>query len=170
MSTAGVRLWCDVTDCAGQTGATTDHFEPHPRQQAMSASEGDRIFAAVHESASLIGRLGVKRFQTIHDCGVGITRGLVLCARWHAGHSQQQWLSIAKACGGSVAILPKRLRFCRGTPQKKGTGTMAGPPEARLAFGNNRRRRRSLALAVRCSVGLCVSPSDAKESQRRCRQ
>jgi len=70
----------------------------------------------------------------------------------------------------SFAILPKRLRFCRGTPQKKGTGTMAGPPEARLAFGNNRRRRRSFALAVRCSVGLCVSPSDAKESQRRCRQ
>jgi hypothetical protein len=43
MSTAGVRLWCDVTDCAGQTGATTDHFELHPRQQAISASEGDRM-------------------------------------------------------------------------------------------------------------------------------
>jgi hypothetical protein len=32
-----------VTDCAGQTGATTDHFELHPRQQAISASEGDRM-------------------------------------------------------------------------------------------------------------------------------
>jgi hypothetical protein len=60
MSMAGVRLWCDVTNCAGQTGATTDHFELHPTPQAMSASEGDRMtwlfIAAVHESA-----IGTKR-------------------------------------------------------------------------------------------------------------
>jgi hypothetical protein len=53
-------------------------------------------------------------------------------------------------------------------PKKKGTGTMAGPPIA-LAFGNNRRRGRRFALAVRCSVGLCRG-RDAKESHRRCRQ
>jgi hypothetical protein len=53
-------------------------------------------------------------------------------------------------------------------PKKKGTGTMAGPPIA-LAFGNNRRRGRRFALAVRCSVGLCRG-RDAKESYRRCRQ
>jgi hypothetical protein len=53
---------------------------------------------------------------------------------------------------------------------KKGTGTMAGPPQLpALAFRNNRRRRRSFAFAVRCSVGLCRG-RDAKESKRRCRQ
>ena len=53
--------------------------------------------------------------------------------------------------------------------KKKGTGTMAGPPKACLAFRNNRWRRRRFALAVRCSVGLCRG-RDAKESHRRCRQ
>jgi hypothetical protein len=57
----------------------------------------------------------------------------------------------------------------RSIPKRKGTGTMAGPPKIRLAFGNNRRRRRSFALAVRCSVGLCRG-RDAKESHRHCRQ
>ena len=41
------------------------------------------------------------------------------------------------------------------------------PQEARLAFGRNRRRRRRFALAERPSIGLCVSPSDAKEGKSR---
>ena len=54
-------------------------------------------------------------------------------------------------------------------PKKKGTGTKAGPPKARLTFRNNRWRGRRFALAVRCSVGLCRG-RDAKESHGRCRQ
>jgi hypothetical protein len=58
-----------------------------------------------------------------------------------------------------------------GAQKRKGTGLVKPvPPEALLAFGNNRRRRRCLAFAVRCSVGLGVSPSDAKEGKRRCSQ
>jgi hypothetical protein len=84
---------------------------------------------------------------------------------------EKQRKSAMAAVAAPAAAAPEITGTVKlGTPQKKGTGTMAGPPEARLAFGNNRRRRRSFALAVRCSVGLCVSPSDAKESQRRCRQ
>ena len=37
-----------------------------------------KIFAAVHESASLIGWLGSSDFQTVHGSGVDVTRGLVL--------------------------------------------------------------------------------------------
>src|SRR5215469_2052950 len=42
------------------------------------------------------------------------------------------------------------------------------PQSPALAFRNNRRRRRSFALAVRC-VGLCGG-RDTEERQRRCRQ
>src|ERR1700746_859497 len=51
--------------------------------------------------------------------------------------------------------------------KKKGPAQWPVPPKARLAFGNDRRRR-GLALAV-VRAGLCGG-RDAKESHSHCRQ
>jgi hypothetical protein len=52
MSTAGVRLWCDVTDRAGQTSAATDHFEI--RTPARELLRLDRLEIAAAYSGPLL--------------------------------------------------------------------------------------------------------------------
>ena len=115
------------------------------------------------------GRLHVRRAKSgdasVHPIGAGKPRAAQAPAR-------SPNVPIRLHLGASRTVVRSRISAHglpgRSIPKRKGTGTMAGPPKIRLAFGNNRRRR-SFALAVRCSRGLCRG-RDAKESHRHCRQ